>query len=83
MTAKTFIWKGPATTVELYGDDTGVPVFSGPVAPGSAIPVALDPDHPQIKSWMAFRLMEVAADSPAEPSDTAAPTKRRKESDNG
>ena len=64
MTKKNYVWKGPATTLELF-DDAGAPatlIFSGRVDINETIPVLLDESHSMVASWLAFGLIEEVAD---------------------
>lgn len=63
MATKSYIWKGPPTSVEVWSEPHGPqaePIFSGQVAPGRLIPVALPDDNTVVKSWRAFKLIEEA-----------------------
>lgn len=82
MTAKTYLWKGPATAVEVWPSD-GVtqkndqgeivavaPLLSEMATPGQAFSVALDLAHPVVRSWLAFGLVaEQTALAPAPQND--------------
>ncbi len=68
MSTKTYIWKGPPTAVDILDETpgkTGVVIYSGRVTTGKPIPVALNPSHTLVASWLAFRLIEEATDSQA------------------
>ncbi|MCA0338473.1 MAG: hypothetical protein LCH99_01920 [Proteobacteria bacterium] len=71
MSAKTFIWKGPPTAVDIWQETKGETakeptlIFSGQLATGQAIPKPLDPAHSLVASWLAFKLIEETAGSAA------------------
>jgi hypothetical protein len=71
MSAKTFIWKGPPTAVDIWQENNGsaakepVLIFSGQLATGQTIPTPLDPAHSLVASWLAFKLIEEATGSAA------------------
>lgn len=66
MSAKTFIWKGPPTAVDIWQETKGETakeptlIFSGQLATGQTIPQPLDPAHSLVASWLAFKLIEEA-----------------------
>ena len=57
---KTYVWKGPHTSIEVWDDVTGEIIFEGQVSTGVEIPVQLNPDNEQVKGWLAFHLIEVS-----------------------
>lgn len=67
MSAKTFIWKGPPTAVDIWDETAKEPtlIFSGQLATGQAIPKPLDPAHSLVASWLAFKLIEETTGSAA------------------
>lgn len=86
-----FVWKGPSTAIELFPvvdvkeavakEKEIKPIFSGVVATDAEIPADLPEGHPDVKGWLAFKLIAPVA-TPA----TAAPEsagKKTKEAANG
>jgi hypothetical protein len=70
MAKKTFIWKGPPTSVEVWSEPHGpdaAPIFSGQVTTGREIPAPLPEDNSLIASWRAFGLIEEAPAAAAKP----------------
>jgi hypothetical protein len=91
-----YVWKGPPTALELWSQEAGAsaPIFEAFATPGAELPAPLDPDHPIVKGWIAFGLIEQAASAPlvsfsprtdtAEPlASSAAEDAGRKEKRNG
>lgn len=75
MKKKSFIWLVEPTHIELWTEASaeGAPVailYSGPVATGEEIPVALDADHKIVASWLAFKMIAEAPEpkAPVKPS---------------
>lgn len=61
MANKTFIWRGPHTSADIWSEPHGPDItliYSGQLVPGREIPVPLPEDHSQIASWRAFELIE-------------------------
>lgn len=79
-----YIWKGPPTAVEVF-EDKPAPgkeakvLFSGPVATDREIDADLPTEHPQIVSWLAFKLIEAVPAANGEP----AKAQKIKEQANG
>lgn len=76
-----YVWKGPPTAVEIveeHSTEEGAAkvLFSGTVAPGREIPADLPEHHSQVRSWLAFALIEAAPDA-------GKPTQKMKEPANG
>lgn len=69
MKPKKFVWKGPATWLELWdhsNGDTGTMIFGCAVEAGTELPVAIDPEHETVRGWIAFKLIEeLPEDKPA------------------
>lgn len=70
---KHYIWKGPDAAIELWpvegvggAAQVAAPTLSTMARSGARLPVALDPDHPHVRSWLAFGLVEAAPDDAAE-----------------
>lgn len=73
MPKKSYVWNGPPTTVDIFDEANGVATlaYEGQVATGRPLPVMLDTESPQTKSWLAFNLI---TETPApEPVPEAAP----------
>jgi len=65
MANKVYVWKGPATSLDVWSEPHGPDVqliFSGQVAPDREIPVPLPEEHSQVVGWLAFKLI---AEKPA------------------
>lgn len=61
MASKSYIWKGPPTSVEVWSEPHGPDVtliFSGQVTTGREIPEPLPEDNSLVVSWLAFKLIE-------------------------
>jgi hypothetical protein len=73
MAHKQYLWKGPATAVEVWSeapaaqenDFTAEIIFSGQVSPGRLIETALPDDHSQVIGWLAFGLIVETPTKPA------------------
>jgi len=67
MAAKSYVWQGPQTLIEIFeeGSDAPKPIYSGHVKPGTRLPVQIDENHSLIKSWLAFKLIGEAPPEPA------------------
>lgn len=55
---KTYTWKGPQTSIEVWDDTSKTVLFEGQVATGEKIAVELNPKSEQVKGWLAFNLIE-------------------------
>ncbi|QLP96159.1 MAG: hypothetical protein HZY79_00410 [Rhodoblastus sp.] len=76
---QTYVWKGPPTAVEVWpagapdaaSTSAAAPLISERVAPGKPLSIKLDPDHPTVRGWLAFGLVEVGVvDTQGEPAAT-------------
>ena len=71
MANKTFIWKGPHTSADVWSEPHSTDVtliFSGQLVPGREIPVPLPEENSLVKSWIAFMLVEEKPAGRAKPS---------------
>lgn len=81
MASKSYIWKGPQTVIEVWQEGVTEPklVFSGHVKSGAQVPVPLDDTHSQVKSWLAFKLLDaVPADQIAAPTEQPVAAEARR-----
>lgn len=87
MSGKTYMWNGAPAVLDLWSEGSEPPtlILSAHVAPGQTLPVALDPAHSVVASWLAFKLIAEAPAiiDPQPPADTARLARSRKETLDG